>query len=196
MSLRAFGKSGFVAPPFVEVRPMAHDPEGPGYRPHAPHHASGAGTLTQSGCSKATACGVHRPPRPHPVTGKGGVEKLRPLTPWFQLDDPSAKLAPDRECVRVARIRALARARETGFLTRARARALAPLRRSYPGSADEMKQRYKALRSEYLATCAELSLKMKEHNDRRDARTEEVKKHIARAKFKRDRMAGSHGPIV
>ena len=59
-----------------------------------------------------------------------------------------------------------------------------------------MKQRYKALRSEYLATCAELTLKMKEHNDRRDARTEEVKKHIARAKFKRDRMAGSHGPIV
>ena len=78
MSLRAFGKSGFVAPPFVEVRPMAHDPEGTGRRPDAPHHASGAGTLTQSGCSKATACGVHRPPRPHPVTGKGGVEKLRP----------------------------------------------------------------------------------------------------------------------
>ena len=119
MSLRAFGKSGFVAPPFVEVRPMAHDPEGTGRRPDAPHHASGAGTLTQSGCSKATACGVHRPPRPHPVTGKGGVEKLRPLTPWFQLEDPSLKLAPDRECVcGGSRARALLRARPLA-LTRA-----------------------------------------------------------------------------
>ena len=68
--------------------------------------------------------------------------------------------------------------------------------RSHPGSAADLKSRYKSLQSEYLQICGELSLKMGEHNARRDARAEEVRQHIARAKFRRDRMAGSHGPIV
>jgi hypothetical protein len=44
--------------------------------------------------------------------------------------------------------------------------------------------------------CGELSLKLGDHKARRDARADEARQHVARAKFMRDRMQGNHGPIV